>query len=261
MKRPFCLLVSCLLAVTASAQDIKGTIKLSANWQQPDKKDDTARELGALLSKVAKPEMRLKVTETPIFLRNIEFLTPVMKAGQALGSMPGMRRSVNCPAFPKFSFFAHSLPVAMGDYDTVMLISDVANQLVAIQLLDENPRDAAEYDDEDDKQPWTAYDFIQQGAKGNKTWLVRAQVRKADKVSGERLDGHDWGRFGREIRNAGGDGWLVQIDTKLLRPEVSSSGYRSYRSSYRYEVQKRIRLFLPQPIADIVLSRVQYQLR
>ena len=236
-------------------------ISLSPNWQQAGAKDVSARELGQLLSKACKAQIRLKPTETPTFLRDIKFLMPSSKAGQTFGKTPGMRRASACPAFPQFSFFTYSLDVGLGDFSRLLLLTDTANQLVGMELIEDNPKDNVEYWSDEQKVTWSTYDFAQQLLKGNKTWLVRAMVQRANEVNGDKIKPPVWKDQDRD-NQVQGDGWLIQIDTELLRPELSTNGgYRTNRSTYRYQIQRRVRLYLPQTIGDIILSRVDYQLR
>ena len=176
------------------------TLQLSANWMTPFRTDTCISELGNLLSDHAQPALDLKGNESIKICNEITYLMPQPKAEEILPKHMSSPASLLCRAFPKDSFFYSSYDgtyagprndpenvvrmegfnvvrtdngaARTGQFTKLLLVTDRAKQVVAIELVDETPKGESRGWWSDRNDGFKMYDFIQMSSKAMATALI-----------------------------------------------------------------------------------------
>ena len=155
-------------------------IALGATWSGPAQGGDlTRKDLAALFGDQGTASDNPEGDPTIVLFGDVPFLAPLSLAKKRLqldGIMATVSK-VNCPGLPIGSFSSQSFSgVFAGGFNRLNLITDLADQVVSIQLVDENPRQRAT--DFTDTGGYHTYNFINGRSKGNPDLVVKHQVVK-----------------------------------------------------------------------------------
>jgi hypothetical protein len=218
------LLVFSLLAVSPNlvwGQAAPKGIVLQWDWDSPLQEGDlVVNELHKLLSEHGAAARNLEPSPNLDIYKGVRYLTPLKQAMKQLGVSVevGSKHMVICPGFPHRTLFVYSYNYLNEEgFNEIHLVTDKADQVVAIQLYAANAAKVrAGWLHETPK--FNTYDFINSRAKA----LTNARV-------GHRVDA----RY-RE--------WLVVLESDFTDPTGNV---------YRFT-----RLFLPKPLVELILFRI-----
>lgn len=202
-------------------------LTLSATWNTYEKGGDRILDdLHDLLVPQGQPAVDLSPDNSLVLFGQIYYLMPVREAGRILGQPLSPRKGVNCPGFPKDSFYSHATEGNFGEgFERLYLVTDAADRVVAVQIVNEHPDESLWLEDPQlFQEKWHTYNFIQMKTKGSAKW-----------------------RIGQRVQNAGR---VIRIDSELVAND--EYGYFGLGDS-----KARVSLFLPQPVVNIILQRLK----
>lgn len=213
------------VAASASEAEAKGEIMLAPTWDAPQSGGDKILDdLHTLLGPQGQPGVDLKADPTIRLFGPLCYTMPVQEAARILNLSLAPRRGLNCPGFPKDSFFIHTAEGEFGEgFTEMLLITDGADRIVAVQLVNEHPDKSLWLDPQVFSDTWHAHNFVQARTKGSAKW-----------------------RIGHEVEVVGR---MVRVDSELVAND--ENGYFGLGDS-----KERVSLFLPQPIVNLILYRI-----
>ena len=192
--------------------------------------DISMRELQSLLSPHCGGAGDPNGAGTKIF-NGATYLMDAEKAATILGlphSAPS-RVPVATPGFPKNSLYYIGYDGAFdGHFNRLYLVTDTANKVVAIQLVDEHPKGRWKSAAALAAATWTTYNFINVRMRASDTARVQAVSKR--------------------------QGNVILIDTQVYQRVRSRVGPKNVD---RYEEQENAKLFIPIPFARIILHCAQ----
>ena len=188
--------------------------------------DISMREMQLLLSSHCSEGVDLSGAGTKIY-NGVTYLMDSEQAVTNLGlahSVPS-RVPVAAPGFPKNSIYYVGYDGAFeGHFNSVYLVTDTANKVVALQLVDEHPKGRWKSAAALASATWSTYNFINARMRASDT----ARVQAASKRQGN----------------------IVVIETQVYQRVRTSVGRKNVE---RYEEQENAKLFIPTPFARIIL--------
>lgn len=188
--------------------------------------DISMRELQLLLSSHCSEGVDLSGAGTKIY-NGVTYLMDSEQAATNLGlahSIPS-RVPVAAPGFPKSSMYYVGYDGAFeGHFNRIYLVTDTANKVVAIQLVDEHPKGRWKSAAALAAATWSTYNFINARMRASDT----ARVQAASKRQGN----------------------IVVIDTQVFQRVRTRVGRTNVD---RYEEQENAKLLIPTPFARIIL--------
>jgi serine/threonine-protein kinase len=103
---------------------------------------------------------------------------PAADAARAFGVTAGGMQPLKSPLFPDGHYFVHDLTIPpVNGFNRLLLIVDRADKLVAIQLMNEAPTDAAfQLPTSLFQARWRHYDFVRGLQKANARWKIAYRV-------------------------------------------------------------------------------------
>src|ERR1051326_7875539 len=192
--------------------------------------DMTIRELQLLLSPHCSEGVDLSGAGTRIY-NGITYLMDSEQAVAILGlahRIPS-RVPLATPGFPKNSMYYIGCDGAFeGHFNRLHLVTDAANKIAAVQLLDEHPKGKWKSASALAAASWSTYNF------------VNARVRASDIVRVEAVSKREGG--------------VIAIETHMYQGVRSRVGRKS---TERYEERENSKLFIPVPFARIILHCAQ----
>jgi hypothetical protein len=192
--------------------------------------DISMRELQLLLSSHCSEAVDLSGAGTKIY-NGATYLMDSEQAATILGlahSVPS-RVPMATPGFPKNSMYYIGYDGAFeGHFNRLYLVTDVANKVVAIQLVDEHPKGRWKSAAALATATWSTYNFINVRVRASDN----ARVQAASKRQGN----------------------IVMIDTQVYQRVRTRAGKKNVD---RYEEQENAKLFIPIPFARIILHCAQ----
>lgn len=199
-------------------------LSFSWNHPQPDASERVLKDLARLLQPVAQPSVDLTPDTSLVIFGQVFYLMPMREVARIMKKPQGIRRRVTTAGFPKDSFYyyAHSGEFGNG-FDTMLFVTDSADRVVAVQLGNERSSGQLWLDPSSFKTDWSVYDFVEGKTKGSAKWKIAHRVEKKNRV--------------------------VEIDTELVSHDPN--GYFELGDS-----KSRKALFLPEPIANLILYRI-----
>jgi len=209
----------------------------------------TMKDLGALLSPFASAVVNTGPAPNLKIYRGITYLMPYLEAKKLLNLEQKVvpKNKVICPGFPRDSFFHYSFSGNYeGHYNQLYIVTDKADQVVAIQLVSESPK-VDQVDAPSKPTDWHTYNFVNSRTKGTKRLWIDHKPWFEDKKG--------WHEYSATnvYRQPKGELEVLRIDTVLLDPAtVSSSGYRGNG----WKPLEAVRLYLPKPMMELILQCV-----
>ncbi len=203
-------------------------LTLEKNWKFHFKQDEKAAiELRDLLARSGKPNVDLEPHPQLTIYKSVTYLMPFNAAVKALGLEKQVRSKnmVGCPGWPKSSFGYFSFDGFFdGHFNRLLLIVDRAEQVVGVELVDESPKGRSDTVARKKDHLFT-YDFIQYQHRVDSTCYVAQGVEQSKRYSS------------------------LQIDSQFYGHKTSHDGPP--------ELQEDVRLYLPQPMVDLILFYAQ----
>lgn len=191
--------------------------------------DITMRELQMLLSPHCSEAVDLTGAGTKIY-NGANYLMDPEQAASALGlghAMPS-RALVATPGFPRNSTYYLGYDGAFeGRFNRLYLVTDAANKLVAVQLVDEHP-DISSGSAGSSGRAWNTYNFLNARLRASDAMHVHATSKR--------------------------DGNTIVIETRMSQTVRQRKGRGSVN---RYEEKEHTKLFIPIPFARIILHCAQ----
>ena len=188
--------------------------------------DISMRELQLLLSSHCSEGVDLSGAGAKIY-NGVTYLMDSEQAATNLGlahSVPS-RLPVAAPGFPKSSMYYMGYDGAFeGHFNRIYLVTDTANKVVAIQLVDEHPKGRWKSAAALAAATWSTYNFVNARMRASDT----ARVQAASKRQGN----------------------IVVIDTQVFQRVRTRVGRTNVD---RYEEQENAKLLIPTPFARIIL--------
>ena len=184
------------------------------------------REMQLLLSSHCSEGVDLSGAGTKIY-NGVTYLMDSEQAATVLGlahSVPS-RVPVAAPGFPKNSTYYIGYDGAFeGHFNRLYLVTDTANKVVAIQLVDEHPKGRWKSAAALAAATWSTYNFINARMRASDTVRVQAVSKR--------------------------QGNIILIDTQVYQRVRTRAGRKNVD---RYEEQENAKLFIPIPFARIIL--------
>ena len=192
--------------------------------------DISMRELQLLLSSHCSEGVDLSGAGTKIY-NGVTYLMDSEQAATVLGlahSVPS-RVPVAAPGFPKNSTYYIGYDGAFeGHFNRFYLVTDTANKVVAIQLVDEHPKGRWKSEAALAAATWSTYNFINARMRASDTARVQAVSKR--------------------------QGNIIVIDTQVYQRVRMRVGRTNVD---RYEEQENAKLLIPTPFARIILHCAQ----
>lgn len=192
--------------------------------------DITMRELQSLLSRHCTQAVDLGGRGINIY-NGVRYLMDSDQAVSTLGLRANIpsRVKLATPGFPRDSTYYIGYDGAFeGHFNRLYLVTDVANKVVGLQLVDEHPKSFSKSDRALEEATWNTYNFINTRLRASDAVRVEA---KSDR-----------------------EGDAIRIETHMYQLVRKRLG-RSYSS--RYEEMENTKLLIPIPFARIILHCAQ----
>src|SRR5437762_6353079 len=188
--------------------------------------DISMREMQLLLSSYCSEGVDLSGAGTKIY-SGVTYLMDSEQAATVLGLAHSVssRVPVATPGFPKNSIYYVGYDGAFeGHFNRLYLVTDTANKVVALQLVDEHPKGRWKSAAALASATWSTYNFINARMRASDTARVQAGSKR--------------------------QGNIVVIDTQVYQRVRTRVGPKNIE---RYEEQENAKLFIPTPFARIIL--------
>jgi len=158
------------------------TISLKTGWDGPIQGGSKSLEdLAFVLNGFAKADANPPFEDVEIY-NGVKYLMPLNEAVAALGikgRLPAMKKVV-APGFPRESLNYTSVDgLFEGHYNRMDIVTDLANQVVTIQFVDEHPKDTS-YISYLLKGNWLTYNFVGYRVKALTTLSVDYSLEAYD---------------------------------------------------------------------------------
>lgn len=218
-------------AAMPSARRTGPELALGSHWQLQSKSGGIlAADLATLLKDAARPAVNLVADKNYVLFKELYYLMPMADALRQFAQTSVSAEPVNTPGFPVDSFKAYSFDPRLDGITKLTLVADTKNQLVAVQTTDSGI-----------KPPW----LLRRFADYENTVPYSKDLKLYDLALGRSKGSSNW-RVGAIIERREG---VVLIDTELI------DGNPDYDAAVRSK--ERIRLHLPQPVADLCAHLLQ----
>ena len=188
--------------------------------------DISMRELQLLLSPHCSEGVDLSGVGTKIY-NGVTYLMDSEQAATVLSLAHNVssRVPVATPGFPKNSMYYIGYDGAFeGNFNRLYLLTDTANKVVAIQLVDEDPKGRWKSAAALAAATWSTYNFINARMRASDTVRVQAISKR--------------------------QGNVILIETQMYQRVRTRDGRKNVD---RYEEQENAKLFIPTPFARIIL--------
>jgi len=187
--------------------------------------DTTMRELQLLLSPYCQEGVDLDGAGTNIY-DGVTYLMDSSQAAAALGlghAIPS-RVLVATPGFPRNSTYYIGYDGAFeGRFNRLYLVTDIANKIIAVQLVDEHPNTSSGGAGSSGRS-WNTYNFLNARLRASNTMRVHANSKRESNA--------------------------ILIETRMYGSVQQRKGRGSVT---RYEEKEHTKLFIPIPFARIIL--------
>jgi hypothetical protein len=154
------------------------TIALGAAWDSPTQTGElTRKDLARIFSGLGKASRTADEDATIVIYPEIHFLTPLQEARRRLRleSVNSSKTKVVCPGMPLDSLWSHTFEgVFEGGFDRLCLITDTADQVISVQLVEDLAR--ARSLDLTDFVGYHTYNFISYRVKGTGNLVIKHEV-------------------------------------------------------------------------------------
>ena len=215
-------------------------IALAQNWDSPPQGGAmTRKDLATVFAGLGKTSSGAEGEAAILLYADIPYLAPLAEAKKRLKleGTTGTRSKVSSPGLPADSFWCHTFSgVFEGGYNRLCLITDLADQLVSIQFVEDAPRQKSK--EVTDTFGFHTYNFISGRTKGTDDLVIKHDVVE-------------------------GPPGVVVVESVLVNPRTSDSapsGKSSSRSTSGKarkpsvgEVMEMSRWLVPAPVVPLIL--------
>ena len=222
--------------IAADTQPVQTTppsgIKLSQKWDTAMREGNAVMaEIRGLLSGSAQPAANLSASPGAAIYRSVTYLMPLEDARKALGLIQKVNSKmlVITPGFPNRSIYAYSFSGNFDGFETMYLVTDLMDQVVAVELLTARVR-KTDLSPHMVKKEWRTYDFVNGSTKA----ITGAEVR-------------------HETSSSSGS---IQIDSVFAVPTKDRTASYSPFNYTTVEPVSGTRLFIAKPFAELILYRI-----
>ena len=246
-KRKIVILLSLALAILANCQAEEApeapALTLSKTWKygiSDSKGSLVARDLKDVLTNHGEPAIDLQAHPDLRIYKAISYLMPMKDAVVAM-KLPGVRSKsmLGCPGWPSSSFCYYSFDgLFEGHYNRLLMVVDAMDKVVAVELVDETPRDAKQYTQD---AKWHAYDFVQTQTKLDATCRIAQWVQGCKEDGLVTVASQFYGKPGNSLK----DGISYQRRVRGADGNVITIGF--------LKLQEDVLLFLPRPMVNLLL--------
>ena len=195
----------------------------------------TRKDLAKLFGTSGTASEDVTVDTTTEIYPGVSMLMPVAEAKKALrlDGMPSSKSRIMTPGLPPGSLNVTTFNgIFPGGYSQLLLISDNAEQVVSVQLLDGSPR--VQTPNEADTTGYHTFNFITGKVKGSSDLVIKHLLATEDAPPG-----------------------VVLVDSMLVDPtngEKRSKGKSASASLPKNgKVLERSRWFVPEPLVNVIL--------
>jgi hypothetical protein len=216
---------------------------LGVTWNNPGQGGEmTRKDLAMIFGNEGYASENVEGDPTVMLYGEVPFLAPLALAKKRLqleAVTPSISR-VSTPGLPGASFSSYGYTgIFAGGFNRLNIITDLADQVVSIQLVDENPRQRTS--DTTDTGGYHTYNFVNGRSKGTNDLVVKHQVVKEGAPRG-----------------------VVVVESMLIDPtdgnpppKKSSSSSSSSRSTTRTgKVMEKSRWYVPGTVVSLILRCV-----
>jgi hypothetical protein len=226
------------------------SLTLGSHWQMRLGRGNIShKDTARILSNCGTPQIDLEGKAIDLW-GEIEYLMPLNDARQALGLGTSKKSSVTSSVFPPNSLFQHEFPGNFEDgFTRLYLVTDTADQIVAIQLQDNSSREERWFPDVGNNYSteWSLFNFLGDGKKANPNWQIGFHVCQGSKrVFGypPRANAYNPAGLGPTGVNEG----VVRVDSDLY--SMTRDRWNMVTDA---KSRQRVRIYLPQPLVDLML--------
>lgn len=231
--------VNAQTAPSTSTQSGAKCIVLKPGWDTPMQGGSrTHKDLSVVLNGFATASADVAFVGDIDLFQGVKYLMPLEDAVKVLGikqRSPSAKRVV-CPGFPRDTLNYVSYDGLFdGAFNRIDIVTDMANQVVTLQIVDETPKDAG---DSSDTEGENTYNFVGYRVKA----VTSMKVRFRPDVYSKTFD--RWRKIENWSSSPKGD------MPKVLRVE----SYLLERSNRRLET---VRWFVPRPFANLIFHCIK----
>lgn len=199
-------------------------LALSSFWQQGLKGGSgVLDDMYKIFNPYGQPELDLTPHPSITIYKNVTYLMPLNKALEKLSisNKLSSKNALNNTAFPASSFYYYSYPGRYeGKFNLLLLVTDTSNQIVAIQLVEETPKDQ--------ENDWDVSWWVRWKTLNRLFNIIQMRTKASSNVT-----------IFYRIENANG---VYKVYTRL----VDNSG----------KSKENVCLYIPQPLVNLVLYRL-----
>jgi hypothetical protein len=223
-------------------------VVLDKGWQSPLSGNTVSmKELATLLSPFFQPNPDTTSASPIEIYQGVTYLMPLPQAIQKLAITQRLspKTKIVCPGFPKDSFYSYMVPGTFeGDYDQLYLVTDTADQVVAIQFVCTSPKKRTTW--WNNEASWHTYNFINNKTKAVNTIRIFHEVQY--RVTNSSIDWHTYdARTDAQKRPLD----LVRIDSEAIALKPNSTDL------HRGRIMETVRWYVPRPLAELILYCVR----
>ena len=206
-------------------------VKLSPYWKAPVPGGDIMiKDLRILLAERAQPKAEPEVVENREILPGIYYQMPAQEVFKALGKRPAaQRKAIEAPGFPKQSFFYYEIAGSFNGYPGLLLITDTADQTMAVQLSNESMSERPAHSSIPKDEGYMIHNLV----KGRKKPNINCFVNYRGSVTND----------------------LVILESRLYDPLAGAPRNAQAWEKNNVEnmrMKERHVLYLPQPVANLL---------
>lgn len=216
-------------ATAPTAAPPPGTITLHPGWDSRMQGGDvTMQELQKLLSPFCSAGTDLRAGNTELY-RGVRYLMPEAEAARILNLSHAVKSAerIVAPGFPRQSITCSAYDGAFeGEFNHLELVTDAANHVVCVQLINQSPRNS---DMPEQGDTWATYDFLHAGMRASDLMKVSLQSRR--------------------------EGETIIIESRLFQNFGHQHGDHFHIS--HVEIKEKTKLIMPIQFARLVLHCIQ----
>jgi len=228
-------------APPGKSSPLRKRIVLGAAWNSPTQSGEmTRKDLATIFSGRGKASDATEGDPTIIVYPEIPFLTPLNEAKRRLKleGTGSTKKKVVCPGMPLDSFWTHTFAgVFLGGFDRLCLMTDGADQVVSVQLVEDTSRHRSS--DITDLAGYHTYNFVSYRVKGADDLVIKHEVGGTTPgvvvVESTLIDPND------------------NENPPVPRTSSKTSSKTQSRTPRTGKVLERSRWFVPAPIVNLIL--------
>lgn len=223
-------------------------LTLSTFWETPARGASLIlSDVSMLLSECATAGVDLDPHPELELYEGVHYLSTRTDAERILNLSRQQPKALTNPIFPHDSFRSCQYSGSFkGGFTLLTMVTDKADRIVAIQLSNESPSDRLWFNHGEYRDNWSVYNIIQASRKGNSSWKIAHFVGAGQQAILGQPPAGDLAMPRAETHYSSGPEVLC-IDSELASARN--------RSQWNLKPRERNRLYLPKPMAELLLYR------